>query len=177
MGDHPWLPTHSPVPNQTKSIQTQTEVTTWSLITSGMGGGEIWMNQNWLNVEDLDITHLNAINTYISRIDKARKDSMSLPENNIFDTLVNQESVTSNLELICESFYALRECRTRTEELLVHKTITQKLYFLEICKGNDADKEVLRTLESRLGMLVEDITKAIKQWQHQMFETRLPYFV
>ena len=134
-------------------------------------------NQNWLNVENLSITHLNALNAHISRIDKAKKDSMSLSGNNIFDTLVDQDSVNSNLELICESYYALRECRTRTEELLVHKTITQKLYFLEICKGNDADKEVLRTLESRLGMLVEDITKAIKQWQHQMYETRLPYFV
>ena len=176
--DHPWLPTHSPpVANQTKSIQTQTEVTTRSLITSGMGGGEIWMNQSWLNVEDLDITHLNALNAYISRIDKARKDSMSLPENNIFDTLVNQESVTSNLELICESYYALRECRTRTEELLVHKTITQKMYYLEICKGSDADQDVLRYQRSRLSQLVVDITNAIRQWQHQMFETRLPYFV
>ena len=176
--DHPMLPTHSPlVANQTASIQTQTEVTTQSLNTSGMGGGKIWMNQNWLDVENLNITHLNALNAHISRIDKAKKDSMSLSQNNIFDTLVDQASVNSNLELICESYYALRECRTRTEELLVHKTITQKLYFVEICKGNDADKEVLRTLESRLGLLVEDITKAIKQWQHQMYETRLPYFV
>ena len=47
------------------------------------------MNQSWLDVDNLNITHLNALDAHISRIDKAKKDSMSISENNIFDTLID----------------------------------------------------------------------------------------
>ena len=61
------------------------------------------MNQSWLDVDNLNITHLNALDAHISRIDKAKKDSMSISENNVFDTLIDQANVNSKLELICES--------------------------------------------------------------------------
>ena len=176
--DNPIPPAITPVGvKQTMSTQTQTAVTSQTLNTSGSGGTIISIYHNSLDVQNLDITHLNALDVYISRTDKAKKEYMSIVSNNVFDSTIDQTNYNSKIEYICESYYALRECRTRTEELLVHKTINQKMYYAEMCKGRDADIELLRTLENRLGLLIDDLTKAISQWQLQMFQVRLPYFV
>ena len=73
-GTHTIPPKVTPVGvKETVSTQTQTAVISQNLNNAGSGGTTIYFSHSCVDVQSLDITHINALDSYISKVDKVKK--------------------------------------------------------------------------------------------------------